>query len=78
VEVVPPIVVLVDELTRSSSGVGDLSVAVSDALGVGLSKVRDCYFRGSDEVEVDHNMVEERDRLWEELQYEEDHQREGI
>lgn len=54
-------VVPVAELTRSASGVGDLSVAVSDALGVSLSEVRDRYFGGSDEAEVDHNMAEERD-----------------
>jgi hypothetical protein len=77
-EVVPHIVVPVEVLTRSSSRVSGLSVAVSDTLGVSLSKVRDRYFRGSDEVEVDRNMAEERDQLWEELQYEEGHRREDI
>jgi hypothetical protein len=63
VEVVQHSVVSVKELSRSSSGVDELSVAVSDALGVSLSEVCDQYFGGSDEVERDHIMAEERDRL---------------
>jgi hypothetical protein len=45
-EVVRPAVVLVGELTRSSSSSGSmLPEAISEALGISLSEVFDLYFR---------------------------------
>jgi hypothetical protein len=61
-EVVPHSVVPVEELSRSLSGVGELSLEVSEALGISPSNVCDQYFGGSDKVERDHIMAEE-DRL---------------
>lgn len=51
-------VVPVETLLRSSSGSNDLSVAVSDTLGVSLSEACDLYFGDRGEVERDH-IVEE-------------------
>jgi hypothetical protein len=61
VEVVLHSVIPIKELLKSSSGVDELSVEVSDALGISLSEVCDWYFGGSDEVKRDHIMVEEQD-----------------
>jgi hypothetical protein len=77
-EVVPPIVVTVDSLTRSSSDVGvqrsvvELDVEVSEALGMSLSKVQAQYFEGSDEGELDQVLTEERDCLREDLRHQEE------
>jgi hypothetical protein len=72
-EVVPPAMVPINELTRSSSG--ELSVPVSEALGISLSEVHDMYFGNRSENErvciveeaqehcrEEHNYVE--DRRW--------------
>jgi hypothetical protein len=53
VEVVPPIIVAVNSLTRSSSGDGALEAEVSEALGISLPEVHGLYFRGIDEVRMD-------------------------
>jgi hypothetical protein len=70
-EVVLSIMVPIAVLTRSSSGVGELSLEVSEALGVSLSKVHNLYSGGSDEVKNDRIMAEERDCIREHQQYEE-------
>jgi hypothetical protein len=49
-EVVPSVVIPVEELTRSSPSESILPEAVSEALGISLSKVLDLYFRDIDEV----------------------------
>jgi hypothetical protein len=59
-------------LTRSSSGSCELSVAVSKALGVSLSEVRDLYFGDRDEVERDRIVEEAQEPCWEDHQYEKD------
>jgi hypothetical protein len=64
-EVVPHPVIPVEELSRSLSGVHrlaeDLSLEVSEALGISLSEVWDWYFGGSDEVKEDQILSEEQD-----------------
>jgi hypothetical protein len=60
-EVVQHPIIPVKELSRSSSGVDDLLLEVSEVLGMSLSEVRDWYFWGSDKVERDHIMAEEWD-----------------
>jgi hypothetical protein len=73
-DVVPPIAVAVDSLTRllSDIGVQELNIEVSEAFGISLSKVQAQYFESSDEGEVDHMLTEERDCLWEELRHQEE------
>jgi hypothetical protein len=73
-EVVLPPLIPVETLTRFSLGVhrsvADLSLEVSEALGISLMEVREQYFR-DEEYMVDHNILKESDRLWEELSYRE-------
>jgi hypothetical protein len=45
-----PLIVPVEELTRTSSGVSALLEAVSEALVISLSEVHDLYFGDMDEV----------------------------
>jgi hypothetical protein len=47
---VVPLVVLVKELTRSSSGASALLDVMREALGISLSEVHDLYFGDLDEV----------------------------
>jgi hypothetical protein len=54
-------IVPIEELSRSSSGVNELSVEVSEALRMSLSEVCDLYFEDKDEVEVNHIIEEERE-----------------
>jgi hypothetical protein len=71
-EVVPPLIVLVEELTSSSLSESLLSEAISEALGISLSKVLNLYFGELDEVRRDHliwesidrHRGEEEDMLW--------------
>jgi uncharacterized protein YdaT len=74
-EVVQHPVVPIEELLRLSSGVDELSLEVSEALGISLSKVHDWYFGGSDKVKRDHIMVEERDCYQDWQQFEEEHKK---
>jgi hypothetical protein len=62
VEVVPPVIVAVDSLTRLSSGSGALEVEVSKASGISLSKVHDLYFGGIDKVRRDRILEEAMER----------------
>jgi hypothetical protein len=71
-EVVPPAVIPIEESTRLSSGVGGLSLAASEALGVSLSKVCDLYFGDRDKVERDCIVEEERDCHQEDCRFEEE------
>jgi hypothetical protein len=65
---VAPSLVPVEELTRSSSPSDVLPKAVSEALGISLSEVRDQYFGPSNaDSDVDQRMVEERFTLREDL-----------
>jgi hypothetical protein len=50
-EVVPPQVVPIEDLTRSSSPASMLLAALSEALGISLSTVMDRYFNGSQDSE---------------------------
>jgi hypothetical protein len=72
-EVTLPAVILVGELTRSSSSSGGLlPEAVSEALGISLAEVLDLYFGKLDEVSRDHlvwdaigrRRMEEQDNEW--------------
>jgi hypothetical protein len=78
-EVAPPLVP-VEELTRSSSSLNMLPKAVSEALGISLSKVLDLYFGELDEVRRDHLIWEaigrHRDDSQERRQFEENSQKE--
>jgi hypothetical protein len=71
-EVAPPLIP-VEELTRSSSPLSMLPEAVSEALGISLSKVLDLYFGELDEVRrghpigddaLDRRMLGEQDHKW--------------
>jgi hypothetical protein len=79
-EVVPPLVVPIEELTRSSPSGSLLPEAISEALGISLSKVFDLYFRDIDEVARDHLVWEaidrHRDDLMESSRFEENTWRE--
>jgi hypothetical protein len=75
VEVVQHPVVPVEELLRLSSGVDELSLEVSEALGMSLSEVCAQYFGGSNEVERDHILAEEQDRYQDWQQFEEEQKR---
>jgi hypothetical protein len=68
-EVVQHPVMPIEELLRSSSGINELSVEVSKALGISLSKVCAQYFECSPKDEIDNIMGEERECLREELRY---------
>jgi hypothetical protein len=62
-EVVPPLTVPIEELTRSSSSSESLlPEAISEALGISLSEVFDLYFRDIDKVTRDHLVWEAIDR----------------
>jgi hypothetical protein len=50
----------------------DLSLEVSEALGVSLSEVYAHHFGGSDEVKGDRVLAEERDQYREQQRFEED------
>jgi hypothetical protein len=71
-EVVPPIVVAAESLTRLSSDIETLELEVSEVLDLSLSEVCTRYFEGSNESEVDQVVAEEQDclredpRHWEE------------
>jgi hypothetical protein len=59
---VVPLVVAVEELTRSSSGESMLPEAVSEALGISLSEVLDLYLGGIDKVRRNHIIEEAIER----------------
>jgi hypothetical protein len=71
-EVVPPVIVPVEELTRSSPSESLLPEAVSEALGISLSKVLNLYFGELDKVRrdrliwelIDRRRGEEEDIKW--------------
>jgi hypothetical protein len=77
-EVVQHPVIPVEELSRSSFRVHrlaeDLSVEVSEALGISLSEVCDQYFGGSDKVKRDR-VLEERDRYQDRQRFKEEQKR---
>jgi hypothetical protein len=60
-EVVPPVIVAVESLTRSSSGSGveQLELEVSETLGESLSKVHAWYFGDSDLGKLDQDLAKE-------------------
>jgi hypothetical protein len=60
------------ELTRSSSEVSALPEAVSEALGISLSKVHDLYFGDMDEVRKEHIIEEAQEHQQEDHKYEEE------
>jgi hypothetical protein len=66
-EVVPPLVVPIEELTRSSPSGSLLPEAISEALGISLSEVFDLYFRDIDEVAGDRLVWEAIDRRRDDL-----------
>jgi hypothetical protein len=61
-EVVPPVIVPVEELTRSSPSECLFPEAMSEALGISLSKVLNLYFGELDEVRRDRLIWELIDR----------------
>jgi hypothetical protein len=67
-EVVPSVVVPVEELTRSSPSESMLPEAVSEALGISPSEVLDLYFGELDEVRRDGLIWDSIDRRRDELQ----------
>jgi hypothetical protein len=67
-EVVPPLVIPIEELTRSSPSGSLLPEAISEALGISLSEVFDLYFRDIDEVVRDRLVWEAIDRRRDDLQ----------
>jgi hypothetical protein len=54
-----------------------LPEAVSEALGISLSKILDLYFRGTDKVRRNHVIEEAIERRREDEQYEENQRREA-
>jgi hypothetical protein len=67
-EVVPPVVVPVEELNKSLPSESMLPEAISEALGISPSDVFDLYFRDVDEVVRDHLIWEAIDRHRDDLQ----------
>jgi hypothetical protein len=67
-----PLIVPVEELTRSSSWVSVLLEAVSEVLGISLSKVHDLYFGDMDKVRKERIIEEAQERQWEDCKYEEE------
>jgi hypothetical protein len=61
-EVVPPQVVPIEDLTRSSPSESLLPEAVSEALGISLSEVLNLYFGELDENTRDHMVWDAIDR----------------
>jgi hypothetical protein len=75
-EVVPPLIVPVEELTSSSPSESLLPEAISEALGISLSEVLNLYFGELDEFRRDHLIWESIDRRRgeeEDMQWLEDH-----
>jgi hypothetical protein len=56
-EVVPSLLVPVEELTRSSSNESLLPEAISEALGISFAEVMDLHFRDDSEEEVRSHLV---------------------
>jgi hypothetical protein len=69
---VVPLVVPVEELTRSSSGASVLPEAVSEVLGISLSELHDLYFRDVDEVRKGRIIEEAQECQRMEREYEEE------
>jgi hypothetical protein len=55
-----------------SAGASDIALEISHALGESLSEIQAQYSRGNDMGDIEWDLVEERERLHEDLQARED------